>query len=98
MDYDSDESSWSPAEIQDWENESSERSSDSRQDAQNSRNQAEASTSGREDLMLPASDADLLRRADAGQLSEGDKRQLADVAGLSLYEAPQPRPQMPIMW
>ena len=68
------------------------------EEAQSGRNAAEASTSGREDLMLPASDANLLQRADAGQLSEDDKRRLSDAAGLSLYEAPQPRAQMPIMW
>ena len=98
VDYDSDDSSWSPAEVQDWENESSQGSEDSKEETQNDRSAAEASTSGREDLMLPAADANLLQRADAGLLSEDDKRRLSDAAGLSLYDAPQPRPQMPIMW
>ena len=90
IDYDSEDSSWTPNELQTWEDEG----------LQQDRESEKASTSGRENSLLPVSDARLLRKADAGELTNEDRLELSRVAGFSLppTPAPEPRVQMPIMW
>lgn len=97
--YDSDESSWTPDELQSWESEESAYRSNG------SGSKAVTSDKGESrDRQLPAVEARLLRKADMGELSLQEQRQLIESAGLPARLEPEPEPaepdhqQMPIMW
>ena len=85
IDYDSDDSSEWP--------------DDPIETLEGARDSGKATTSknGRNGSQLPEKDAELLRRADDGNLSSSDEMSLARVAGLKITKPPKSQ-QMPLMW